>query len=442
MRGFQSLRSRLVVWFLLAIVPLAGFGIFSHFHSRSSMRELVGNDFRDRAMSTADKISRNLFERYADIVDFAENPVVASSKSTGEQRSAVLANFVSNRSPVYTSIVFADTTGRVVAASDPVFLGANEAEAEWFLEGQGGDPYFSPSVYLDERVGGPVVAFAWRVEEGGSGRALGVLCARVDYGALFTENLAKKETFGKTGEILVVDRKSGLVLCSKDAAAVLKSNLSKQKAFQAALKSDHGFVTQEDAATGKEHAIGWATEQGFSIFPGQRVLVFVRQETSEAFRSLNELLLTFLVALGVAAAALGVPRVVGTDISPAATRITRENARDNGLAGSLQVVRGSTECLKGPFDLVIANLPWEVQMDKVSELDRLAAPGGRLILSGFRDNQEDLLLRDYQKLGWSLAQRLTKDFRHPTLPPDISFTWVAWWLEPKAFCNEPANFGS
>ena len=31
MRGFQSLRARLVVWFLLAIVPLAGFGVFSHF---------------------------------------------------------------------------------------------------------------------------------------------------------------------------------------------------------------------------------------------------------------------------------------------------------------------------------------------------------------------------------------------------------------------------
>ena len=135
--------------------------------------------------------------------------------------------------------------------------------------------------------------------------------------------------------------------------------------------------------------------------------------------------------LSLAAAALGVPRVLGVDIAPAAAPVTRENARDNGLAGSLQVVRGSTECLKGPFDLVIANLPWEVQMDKVSELNRLAAPGGRLILSGFRDNQEDLLLQDYQKLGWSLAQRLTKDFRHPELPPDISFTWVAWRLEPK-----------
>ena len=146
--------------------------------------------------------------------------------------------------------------------------------------------------------------------------------------------------------------------------------------------------------------------------------------------------------LSLAAAALGVPRVLGVDIAPAAVRVTRENARDNGLAGSLQVARGSTECLKGPFDLVMANLPWEVQMDKVSELDRLAAKGSRLILSGFRDNQEDLLIQSYQRLGWSLRRRLIKDFRHPTLPPDISFTWVAWWLEPKTFCNEPENFGS
>jgi len=303
-RGFQSLRARLVVWFLLAIVPLAGFGIFSHFRSRASMRVLVGNDFRDRAMSTADKISRNLFERYADIVDFAENPVIASTRTTAEQKSAVLSNFVSNRSPVYVSIVFVDAAGKVVASSDPALLGADESGSDWFVEGQGGDPYYSPSVYRDERLGGPAVAFAWRVEEGGSGRAIGVVCARVDYGALFTENLVKKETFGKTGEILVVDRRSGLVLCSKDPAAVLKATLSGQAAFQQALKTDQGFVTQVDPGSKKEYAVGWATEQGFSIFPGQRVIVLVRQETSEAFRSLQELLLAFLLALAVAVGAV------------------------------------------------------------------------------------------------------------------------------------------
>jgi ribosomal protein L11 methyltransferase len=137
--------------------------------------------------------------------------------------------------------------------------------------------------------------------------------------------------------------------------------------------------------------------------------------------------------LGLAAAALGVPRVVGVDISKGAAHVTWENARENGLAGSLKVARGSTECVKGPFDLVIANLPWEVQMDKVSELERLAALKGRLILSGFRDNQENLLIKSYQRRGWSLDRRLIRDFRHPELPPDISFTWVAWLLGEKIF---------
>ena len=136
--------------------------------------------------------------------------------------------------------------------------------------------------------------------------------------------------------------------------------------------------------------------------------------------------------LGLAAAALGVPRVVGVDILTRAARIARDNARANQLSQAILVIRGSTECLRGPFDLVVANLPWEVHLDKVSELDRLVANEGRLILSGFRDNQEDALRESYLRLGWRLVRRLVKDFWHPELPPDISFTWVAWRLEAKS----------
>jgi ribosomal protein L11 methyltransferase len=132
--------------------------------------------------------------------------------------------------------------------------------------------------------------------------------------------------------------------------------------------------------------------------------------------------------LGLAAAALGVPRVVGVDISPAAARVTRRNSLENGLGGEFQVVQGSTECIKGPFDLVIANLPWEIQMDKVLELHRLGACQGRLIISGFRDNQEDSLIERYRQRGWSLQRRGLWVFRHPELPPNISFNWVAWVL--------------
>jgi ribosomal protein L11 methyltransferase len=132
--------------------------------------------------------------------------------------------------------------------------------------------------------------------------------------------------------------------------------------------------------------------------------------------------------LGLAAAALGVPVVVGVDLAGQATRETLQNARENLLSGPLQVVQGSTECLTFRFDLVVANLPWEVQMDKASELDRLAAPAGSLILSGFHQSQEGPLLAAYQRLGWGLSGRVIKDFRHPELPPEMDFTWVAWSL--------------
>ena len=303
-RDFGSLRARLVVWFLLAIVPLAGFGVFSHFTGRRSMRELVGADFRDRAFSTADKISRNLFERYIDLIDRSQSANLASTKTTPEQKSAVLTRFVETRRPVYSSIVLTDAEGRVVAASRPDLVGTDESQAEWFVEGQSGEPFFSPSVHLDPTVGGATVAFSMLVKEPGSERVVGVVCARVDYGALFTENLVKKETFGKTGEILIVDRRTGLVLCSKDPDAVLKAKFADHDSFEMAQKSPQGFSMETDPATGRRYAIGWATEQGFSTFPGQRVLVFVRQETSEAYRSVTQLGLTFLVALVIAAAAV------------------------------------------------------------------------------------------------------------------------------------------
>ena len=133
--------------------------------------------------------------------------------------------------------------------------------------------------------------------------------------------------------------------------------------------------------------------------------------------------------LSLAAVALGVDRVVGVDLNQDAARITRENARANGLAARLNAVQGSSECLRGPFDLVVANLHIDVQLAKVAELPRLAGPGGRLILSGFRDNQEEFLHTQYRQRGWRLARRLVKGFSHPELPADMSFTWAAWLLE-------------
>jgi ribosomal protein L11 methyltransferase len=132
--------------------------------------------------------------------------------------------------------------------------------------------------------------------------------------------------------------------------------------------------------------------------------------------------------LALAAAAQGAHRCAAVDLSPAAARLTRDNARANGLAGVLTVVRGSTECLRGPFQVILANLPAPVQLAKVAELCRLAAPEGVLLLSGFRDTQEEELRAAYAAAGWGVQRRATRDEWAMELPPEKSFTWVAWLL--------------
>jgi ribosomal protein L11 methyltransferase len=132
-----------------------------------------------------------------------------------------------------------------------------------------------------------------------------------------------------------------------------------------------------------------------------------------------------LLLAGVAA---GAQAGVGVDLSWRAVATTRDNARANGLADMVQVIRGSTEGLRGKFGLLLANLPWTVQIDKVAEFTRLAAPDARLILSGFKDTQEDELRSKYQRLGWVLENRRTRDESVIELPPEKSFTWVAWRL--------------
>ena len=133
--------------------------------------------------------------------------------------------------------------------------------------------------------------------------------------------------------------------------------------------------------------------------------------------------------LMLAGAALGVGCCLGVDLLRSAVRRARDNAGENGLAVAVDLVQGSTECLRGPFAVVLANLPWPVQMAKMGELVRLAAASGALILSGFRDLQEAELLARYQARGWCLCNAASAGTNGLSrCPPRAATPGVAWRL--------------
>ena len=63
-----------------------------------------------------------------------------------------------------------------------------------------------------------------------------------------------------------------------------------------------------------------------------------------------------------------------------------------------------------------------------------------MILSGFKDTQEEDLKAGYQQAGWVVEDRRTRDEWVGALPPEQSFTWVAWRLMRAAEARCPSCF--
>ncbi len=104
-------------------------------------------------------------------------------------------------------------------------------------------------------------------------------------------------------------------------------------------------------------------------------------------------------------------RVTASDVDPDAVRVTAENARRNGVAGSVRALAGAglagvalRRC--GPFDLIVANILARPLRSMATDLRRSLAPGGVVILSGILDSQESMVLTAYRSQGLALRKRI------------------------------------
>ena len=129
--------------------------------------------------------------------------------------------------------------------------------------------------------------------------------------------------------------------------------------------------------------------------------------------------------LALAGLKLGVKRAVAVDLDHRAIVTSRANAELNHLEEQLFLVRGSTEAVDGSFDMVLANLPNQVLLEKLPELLRLTRSGGFLVLSGFQDLDRYELEKELSRQGLSAERWLSEDLVFFGDPPTGSFTWMA-----------------
>jgi len=90
--------------------------------------------------------------------------------------------------------------------------------------------------------------------------------------------------------------------------------------------------------------------------------------------------------LAIAALRLGARSAVGVDTDEAALAAARENFQLNNLPSALAT--GSAECLRnGCADVTVGNISGTVLLSIADELFRICTSNGRLILTGFNENE-------------------------------------------------------
>jgi ribosomal protein L11 methyltransferase len=94
--------------------------------------------------------------------------------------------------------------------------------------------------------------------------------------------------------------------------------------------------------------------------------------------------------LAIAASKLGASRVVAIDNDQDAVDNAADNAARNGVALDLRCVSidDARVDAEGPFDIVTANLTGAALVKYAARLEALTRPGGAIVLSGLRDDEE------------------------------------------------------
>ncbi len=110
--------------------------------------------------------------------------------------------------------------------------------------------------------------------------------------------------------------------------------------------------------------------------------------------------------VAIAAAKLGYRPVRAIDIDPAAVKVARANAARNRVSRLIQFAVGPVAALKlrraEQFDVVCANLMFDLLMAERNRIARQVSPQGLLVLAGILRKEFPALQRAYENAGFRL----------------------------------------
>ncbi|MEM8492457.1 MAG: cache domain-containing protein, partial [Pseudomonadota bacterium] len=324
-----DLSKRLALLLLaFALVPTAviGTSLWQATHGQEQKGLQIFTIF---AKQIADRIDRNLAQRYSDVQGFALNQAADTAAYDPQQISEVMNGYVQTYG-LYPLMLLTDPQGRVLAvntedaAGRPLrtqdLIGTDVSGENWFQRVQRGEystrqPFTAPGndasngtviqdLYIDERVAalypshsGAVIGFSAPVER--SGAVLGYWYTMVDLAALeeiFETTFQTMKSVGyATTEITLLDGEGRIIIDFDPFTrgsekvtktdAFMKLNLA-EKGVESAVASvergETGAIYSFHARKQIEQASGYSHLTGALGYPGMNWSVLVRADRNES----------------------------------------------------------------------------------------------------------------------------------------------------------------
>ncbi len=108
--------------------------------------------------------------------------------------------------------------------------------------------------------------------------------------------------------------------------------------------------------------------------------------------------------LSIAALKLGAKKAIGFDIAEHAVNECKENAKLNNVDNLECFIADSPKDIEGRFDIVLANIFFDIILSMKKDIDRLTDKGSYLLLSGIVWEENYTVKSTFENMGFSVAK--------------------------------------
>ena len=114
--------------------------------------------------------------------------------------------------------------------------------------------------------------------------------------------------------------------------------------------------------------------------------------------------------LSIGAILLGAEHADGVDIDAQSVKVAKENAEINGVTDKTNYIVGDlAEKISGKYNIVCANIVADVIIRLLENVDNYMEEDAVLITSGIIDSREKDVTAAFEKFGFTVEKRLTRD---------------------------------